>query len=141
LIETKLQANVLSQVVMIKAVLPYGRGGRGRIVNVTSAVAITDPPAPSQARGMGLGVRDVEKGAPTASPGSSRWSTARSIEIFNGARLRGHRAHGGERQGDRARGAVPAYRRRCRRGIAQCRRPTRERNGQTLSAQKFAKEQ
>jgi len=54
MIETKLQANVLSQVVMIKAVLPrMVAAGGGRIVNVTSAVAITDPPAPAGEGGWG----------------------------------------------------------------------------------------
>jgi NAD(P)-dependent dehydrogenase (short-subunit alcohol dehydrogenase family) len=54
MIETKLQANVVSQVVMIKAVLPrMCAAGGGIIVNVTSAVAITDPPAPAGEGGWG----------------------------------------------------------------------------------------
>lgn len=54
MIETKLQANVVSQVVMIKAVLPrMVEAGGGTIVNVTSAVAITDPPAPAGEGGWG----------------------------------------------------------------------------------------
>src|SRR3954452_5236148 len=53
-IETKLQANAVNQVVMIKAVLPrMVEAGGGRIVNMTSAVAITDPPAPAGEGGWG----------------------------------------------------------------------------------------
>src|SRR5438105_3353694 len=55
LLDTKLQANVLSQVVLIKAVLPgMLERGRGTIVNMTSAVAITDPPAPAGQGGWGV---------------------------------------------------------------------------------------
>lgn len=54
MIETKLAANVVNQVVMIKAVLPrMVTAGGGKIVNVTSAVAITDPPAPAGEGGWG----------------------------------------------------------------------------------------
>ena len=45
MLETKLAANAVSQVVLVKAVLPhFVARGSGTIVNVTSAVAITDPP-------------------------------------------------------------------------------------------------
>ncbi|MEI8002542.1 MAG: SDR family oxidoreductase [Actinomycetes bacterium] len=54
MIELKLQANALSQVALIQAVLPrMVAAGGGRIVNVTSAVAITDPPAPAGEGGWG----------------------------------------------------------------------------------------
>ena len=54
MIETKLAANVVSQVVLVKAVLPQMvERGSGTIVNVTSAVAITDPPAPAGEGGWG----------------------------------------------------------------------------------------
>lgn len=54
MIETKLAANVVSQVVLVKAVLPHMvERGEGRIVNVTSAVAINDPPAPAGEGGWG----------------------------------------------------------------------------------------
>jgi NAD(P)-dependent dehydrogenase (short-subunit alcohol dehydrogenase family) len=54
MIETKLAANVVSQVVLVKAVLPHMlERGDGTIVNVTSAVAITDPPAPAGEGGWG----------------------------------------------------------------------------------------
>ena len=53
-IETKLLANAVNQVVMIKAVLPrMVEAGGGTIVNMTSAVAITDPPAPAGEGGWG----------------------------------------------------------------------------------------
>jgi NAD(P)-dependent dehydrogenase (short-subunit alcohol dehydrogenase family) len=53
-IQTKLDANVVAQIVLIKAVLPgMLERGDGRIVNITSAVAITDPPAPAGEGGWG----------------------------------------------------------------------------------------
>jgi len=53
-IEAKLAANVVAQVVLIKAVLPEMlERGAGTIVNITSAVAITDPPAPAGEGGWG----------------------------------------------------------------------------------------
>lgn len=53
-IEAKLAANVVSQVVLIKAVLPTMlERGDGTIVNITSAVAVTDPPAPAGEGGWG----------------------------------------------------------------------------------------
>ncbi len=54
MIETKLAANVVSQVVLVKAVLPHMvERGSGTVVNVTSAVAMTDPPAPAGEGGWG----------------------------------------------------------------------------------------
>ena len=54
MIETKLSANVVSQVILIKAVLPHMlERGNGIVVNVTSAVAINDPPAPAGEGGWG----------------------------------------------------------------------------------------
>lgn len=53
-IETKLAANVVAQVVLIKATLPQMiERGDGTIVNITSAVAISDPPAPAGEGGWG----------------------------------------------------------------------------------------
>jgi NAD(P)-dependent dehydrogenase (short-subunit alcohol dehydrogenase family) len=53
-IEAKLDANVVAQVVMIKAVLPgMLERGDGTVVNITSAVAISDPPAPAGEGGWG----------------------------------------------------------------------------------------
>jgi NAD(P)-dependent dehydrogenase (short-subunit alcohol dehydrogenase family) len=63
MIETKLAANVVSQVVLIKAVLPhFVEAGEGTVVNVTSAVAITDPPAPAGEGGWGAAYA-MSKGA------------------------------------------------------------------------------
>lgn len=54
MIETKLLANAVNQVVMLKAVLPrMVDAGGGTIVNITSAVAISDPPAPAGEGGWG----------------------------------------------------------------------------------------
>jgi NAD(P)-dependent dehydrogenase (short-subunit alcohol dehydrogenase family) len=48
-------ANVVAQFELIRAVLPQMiERGSGRIINVTSAVAITDPPAPAGEGGWGL---------------------------------------------------------------------------------------
>ena len=54
LLEAKLAANVVSQIVLIKSVLPgmLERGG-GTVVNVTSAVAVIDPQAPTGEGGWG----------------------------------------------------------------------------------------
>lgn len=63
MLETKLTANAVSQVVLVKAVLPHLlERGDGTIVNVTSAVAITDPPAPAGEGGWGAAYA-MSKGA------------------------------------------------------------------------------
>jgi NAD(P)-dependent dehydrogenase (short-subunit alcohol dehydrogenase family) len=62
-LETRLSANVVSQVVMIKAVLPAMLdAGSGVIIDVTSHVAVADPPAPVGQGGWGLGYA-ASKGA------------------------------------------------------------------------------
>jgi NAD(P)-dependent dehydrogenase (short-subunit alcohol dehydrogenase family) len=54
-VETKLQANVIAQLVLIKAVLPgMLERGNGTVIDITSAVAISDPPAPAGEGGWGL---------------------------------------------------------------------------------------
>ena len=54
MVETKLAANVVAQLVLIKAVLPHMlERGDGTIVNVTSAVAYQDPTAPPGEGGWG----------------------------------------------------------------------------------------
>ena len=62
-VETKLRANVVAQLELIKAVLPgmLARGD-GTIIDITSHVATADPPAPSGRGGWGLGYA-VTKGA------------------------------------------------------------------------------
>jgi NAD(P)-dependent dehydrogenase (short-subunit alcohol dehydrogenase family) len=63
MLETKLAANAVSQVVLVKAVLPhFVARGSGTIVNVTSAVAITDPRAPAGEGGWGAAYA-MSKGA------------------------------------------------------------------------------
>jgi NAD(P)-dependent dehydrogenase (short-subunit alcohol dehydrogenase family) len=53
-IETKLAANVVAQLVLIKTVLPHMlERGNGTIINVTSAVAYQDPTAPPGEGGWG----------------------------------------------------------------------------------------
>jgi NAD(P)-dependent dehydrogenase (short-subunit alcohol dehydrogenase family) len=63
LLETKLEANVVAQFVLAKLVIPsmLQRGG-GTVVNITSAVATTDPPAPAGQGGWGMGYA-MSKGA------------------------------------------------------------------------------
>jgi NAD(P)-dependent dehydrogenase (short-subunit alcohol dehydrogenase family) len=63
MVEVKLEANVVSQLVLIKAVLPGMLDrGEGTIVDITSAVATGDPPGPTGEGGWGLGYA-VTKGA------------------------------------------------------------------------------
>ncbi len=54
MVEAKLEANVVAQLVLIKSVLPgMLERGEGTIIDITSAVATSDPPAPT---GRGDGV-------------------------------------------------------------------------------------
>ena len=63
LLETKLEANVVAQFVLAKLVIPpMLERGEGTIVNLTSAVATTDPPAPAGKGGWGMGYA-MSKGA------------------------------------------------------------------------------
>jgi NAD(P)-dependent dehydrogenase (short-subunit alcohol dehydrogenase family) len=62
-LETKLQANVVAQLVLVKAVLPHMlERGSGTIVDMSSAVAVSDPPAPAGKGGWGAGYA-MSKGA------------------------------------------------------------------------------
>lgn len=62
-LRSRLEANVVSQVVVIKAVLPaMFKASRGTIVDITSTVAVTDPPAPVGQGGWGIGYA-ASKGA------------------------------------------------------------------------------
>jgi NAD(P)-dependent dehydrogenase (short-subunit alcohol dehydrogenase family) len=63
IVAAKLEANVIAQLVLIKSILPgmLERGG-GTIIDITSAVATSDPPAPTGEGGWGLGYA-VTKGA------------------------------------------------------------------------------
>lgn len=61
--ERKVQANYLSQLVLIKAVLPgMVERGSGRIIDITSAAGMSDPPAPAGQGGWGLAY-SASKGA------------------------------------------------------------------------------
>jgi NAD(P)-dependent dehydrogenase (short-subunit alcohol dehydrogenase family) len=63
LLETKLEANVVAQFVLAKLVVPSMlERGHGTIVNITSAVATSDPPAPAGEGGWGMGYA-MSKGA------------------------------------------------------------------------------
>jgi len=62
-IAAKLEANVVAQLVLIKSVLPSMlERGEGTIMDITSAVATSDPTAPTGEGGWGLGYA-VTKGA------------------------------------------------------------------------------
>jgi NAD(P)-dependent dehydrogenase (short-subunit alcohol dehydrogenase family) len=62
-IAAKLEANVVAQLVLIKSVLPCMlERGEGTIIDITSAVATSDPTAPTGEGGWGLGYA-VTKGA------------------------------------------------------------------------------
>jgi NAD(P)-dependent dehydrogenase (short-subunit alcohol dehydrogenase family) len=62
-VRAKLEANVVAQLELIKGVLPgmLARGD-GTVIDITSAVATSDPPAPTGRGGWGLGYA-VTKGA------------------------------------------------------------------------------
>ena len=63
MLEAKLAANVVSQIVLIKAVLPTMlQQGHGAVINVTSAVATIDPQAPTGEGGWGAAYA-MSKGA------------------------------------------------------------------------------
>jgi NAD(P)-dependent dehydrogenase (short-subunit alcohol dehydrogenase family) len=62
-VETKLEANVIAPLLLIKEVLPgMLKRGSGTIIDITSAVAISDPPAPAGEGGWGLAYA-MSKGA------------------------------------------------------------------------------
>jgi NAD(P)-dependent dehydrogenase (short-subunit alcohol dehydrogenase family) len=132
---------------MIKAVLPrMVAAGGGRIVNVTSAVAITDPPAPAGEGGWGSAYA-MSKGAFHRLAGIIAVEYRdRGIGIFNvepgfvvTERMEVNaKAIGLEGRYPGAPPTVPAA------VIAWCAsdsNATELMNGQTISAQKFAKEQ
>ena len=113
MIETKLEANVVAQVVLIKAVLPHmvERGG-GTIVNVTSAVAITDPPTPAGEGGWGLGYA-MSKGAFHRLAGilAVEYPDIRVFNLEPGYVVTERGSRTRRRSGSRA--GIPAHRRRC----------------------------
>jgi NAD(P)-dependent dehydrogenase (short-subunit alcohol dehydrogenase family) len=63
LLDQQLEANVMGPLVLLRACLPgMLERGRGLIVDITSSVAWTDPPAPAGEGGWGLGYA-MSKGA------------------------------------------------------------------------------
>ena len=152
MVTTKLEANVVAQLVMIKAVLPgMLERGEGTIIDITSAVATSDPPAPTGEGGWGLGYA-VTKGAfhRVAGHPGRRARLPGDLRRERRARLRADRAHG-------ARPGAPRAGRPLSRGAPFGPRggggvagrgttgasPPEERaalNGTTISAQRFARE-
>jgi NAD(P)-dependent dehydrogenase (short-subunit alcohol dehydrogenase family) len=145
LLETKLEANVLSQVVLIKAVLPgMLERGDGTIVNITSAVAFTDPPAPAGEGGWGVAYA-MSKGAfHRMAPILALELGPRGVQVFNvepgfvlTERMEvNQREHGFEGVYRGAPPSVPAS------VVAWLATAPRDHglNGQTVSAQRFALE-
>ena len=144
-IETKLAANVVAQVALIKAVLPgmLDRGD-GTIVNITSAVAISDPPAPAGEGGWGSAYA-MSKGA------FHRLAAILAVE-YRDRGIRAFNVEPGyvvtERMEVNARslglegrypGAPPTVPASVVAWLATAPEAA-ERNGETFSAQKFAKE-
>jgi NAD(P)-dependent dehydrogenase (short-subunit alcohol dehydrogenase family) len=83
-LERKLRANVVAQAVLIKAVLPAMLdAGGGTIVDVTSHVAVGDPPAPVGQGGWGLGYAASKAAFHRFAPILSVELADRGIKIFN----------------------------------------------------------
>jgi NAD(P)-dependent dehydrogenase (short-subunit alcohol dehydrogenase family) len=145
ILEMKLEANVLSQVVLIKAVLPgMLERGEGTIVNITSAVAFTDPPAPAGEGGWGVAYA-MSKGAfHRMAPILALELGPRGVQVFNvepgfvlTERMEvNQREHGFEGVYRGAPPSVPAS------VVAWLATAARDHglNGQTISAQRFALE-
>ncbi|MBV8949518.1 MAG: SDR family oxidoreductase [Actinobacteria bacterium] len=144
-LETKLEANVLSQVVLIKAVLPgMLERGDGTIVNITSAVAFTDPPAPAGQGGWGVAYA-MSKGAfHRMAPILALELGPRGLRVFNvepgfvltERMVVNQREHGFEGV---YRGAPPSVPASVVAWLATA-AEAGEFNGQTVSAQRFALE-
>ena len=143
MIETKLAANVVSQVILLKAVLDHmSERGEGRVINVTSAVAITDPPAPPGEGGWGLAYT-MSKGAfhRLAPNLTVEYPQLRFFNLEPGyvetKRARPERCRARPRRPVSRRAALgPRGRDRLARVVPDA----DELNGQTITAQRFAKE-
>ena len=145
-IETKLASNVVAQAVLIKAVLPgMLERGDGTIVNITSAVAVSDPPAPAGEGGWGSAYA-MSKGA------FHRLAAILAVE-YRDRGIKAFNVEPGyvvtERMEVNARalglegrypGAPPTVPAAVVAWLATAPEAT-ARNGETFSAQKFAKEQ
>ncbi len=83
-LERKLRANVVAQAVLIKAVLPAMLdAGGGTIVDVTSHVAVGDPPAPVGEGGWGLGYAASKAAFHRLAPILAVELADRGLKIFN----------------------------------------------------------
>ncbi len=151
MVAAKLEANVVAQLILIKSILPgmLERGG-GTIIDITSAVATSDPPAPTGEGGWGLGYA-VTKGAFHRVAGILAVELGpRGIFVVNvepGYVLTERMLLGQERLGLAGRfpgappsvpGAVVAWLAGGRGGVTPDERAAL--NGSTISAQRFARE-
>ena len=109
MVTTKLEANVVAQLAMIKSVLPgMLERGEGTIIDITSAVATSDPPAPTGEGGWGLGYgADQGSVSPSGRHPRGRARLPGHLHRERGARVRPDRAHGARSGTDRARRALP----------------------------------
>jgi NAD(P)-dependent dehydrogenase (short-subunit alcohol dehydrogenase family) len=144
-VENKLEANVVSQIVLIKAALPLMlAAGTGAIINVTSHVATNDPPAPVGRGGWGLGYA-MSKGAFHRIAGILAVELGdRGIRAYNldpGYVLTERQIANGEALGlkDNYRGAPPSVPASVIAWLASS-DAAAAMNGQTVIAQKFALE-
>jgi NAD(P)-dependent dehydrogenase (short-subunit alcohol dehydrogenase family) len=144
-LETKLQANVVSQFLLIKHVLPHMlERGDGTVINITSAVALNDPPAPAGKGGWGMGYA-MSKGAFHRMAGILAVELGdRGIRIFNvePGYVLTERMEANQRElGYEGvfRGAPPSVPAAVVAWLASA-REAQELNGQTVSAQAFALE-
>ena len=144
--ERKLEGNFLAQMVLIEAVLPHMlEQGEGVIVDITSAAGITDPPAPAGEGGWGLAYAASKAAfhrvaAHLAVEFGPRGVLAFNVEpgmVMTEKMAINQRAMGLENKFPVAPPSVPAS------VVAWlCTDPTAaEHNGETFTAQKFAKDQ
>jgi NAD(P)-dependent dehydrogenase (short-subunit alcohol dehydrogenase family) len=147
LLETKLEANVIAQFVLAKLVIPSMiERGEGTVINMTSAVATTDPPAPAGKGGWGMGYA-MSKGALHRMAGILAVELApRGIRAFNvepGYVLTERMALNQAELGFEGvyRGAPPSVPAAVATWLASASADeARELNGTTVSAQRFALE-
>ena len=144
MIETKLAANEVAPVVLIKAVLPgMLERDTGTIINITSAVAMTDPPAPAGQGGWGSAYA-MSKGAFHRLAGilAVEYPALRFFNVEPGYVVTERMEVNAERLGLKgkypgAKASVPAS------VVAWCATAIEANslNGQTVSAQRVAREQ
>ncbi|HLN17166.1 MAG TPA: SDR family oxidoreductase [Acidimicrobiales bacterium] len=144
-LERKLAANVVAQAVLIQAVLPSMlAAGKGVIVDVSSHVAMHDPPAPVGAGGWGAAYAASKAAFHRFAPVIAVELGDRGIRIYNvdpgyvetERQLVNAAALGLERRYPGAPPSVPASVIAWLAGAAEA----EELNGQTILAQRFARE-